>query len=296
MNIMNSRIRGILAVMVLAVLVLLAHTEPVSARVKSGTLGEKKGNIQKWSYDTKTKVLTIEGKGWMEEYITTGWDQYASKVKKIVVKGSIKNLYGACFWGFDEVESVVLTDTIEEIGYNAFDDTRKLKKITLPKNLKKIDSYAFSGSGIEEVVIPDGVTVIEEYAFEDGNFRKVKLGRKTKILKSAAFSGNEKLSDIALPDTMESIQKYAFSYCGLKTVTIPKNVREIGNAAFLKNRKLKKMVIKSHKIEKWGEDIFYGNEQKIKVVVPKEKYEEYKKKIQESGAGKNVKVVASGKW
>lgn len=44
---------------------------------------------------------------------------------------------------YDNTEVIKVSDGIEIIGHGAFYGFKNLKKITLPKNLKKIDSYAF---------------------------------------------------------------------------------------------------------------------------------------------------------
>ena len=69
------------------------------------------------------------------------------------------------------------------IPVNTFDGCTSLKNVTLPTSINKIDSNAFSNSGIENIVIHNGIT---------------RLG-------NSVFYGCTSLSEITLPNTISSI-------------------------------------------------------------------------------------------
>ena len=58
----------------------------------------------------------------------------------------------------------------------------------MPKNIKTIESSAFSHSNLEEIVFPDGLKKIDSYA----------------------FASCKKLKEIYLPDGVESVGENAF--------------------------------------------------------------------------------------
>ena len=91
-----------------------------------------------------------------------------------------------------EVEMVIFSDSIEHIGEYAFSECKKLKEISLPKNLKTVDDFAFYCCDLPtEVVFPDSV---------------ISLGER-------AFGGCDGLAQITLPQNVEIVGKWAFYSC-----------------------------------------------------------------------------------
>ena len=152
-----------------------------------------------------------------------------------------------------------LGNNIKTIGYDAFARTTKLRSITLPEGLERIEFDAFYKSGITSVYIPASVTYIASGIFDDcGNlntivvndnnqtffdisdmvllkyeYSDIVLLRGTKYfaipvgttrIDSGAFSGITTLMNpIVIPDSVRSIYGRAFYGCtGLTEVTIPK--------------------------------------------------------------------------
>ena len=61
--------------------------------------------------------------------------------------------------------SVILPDTIEEIGPLAFEES-SLEEITLPNGLQRIGLGAFSNTKIKKLIIPEGVTEFDSMCSE----------------------------------------------------------------------------------------------------------------------------------
>ena len=89
------------------------------------------------------------------------------------------------------IETLILSDTIENIGSSAF-DLRNLKEIVISKNLKKISS-----SGLENIGAGGNITSLD--------FRNTKL----ETLESYSLYSDAKLK-IYLPTTVNNIEKGAF--------------------------------------------------------------------------------------
>lgn len=65
-----------------------------------------------------------------------------------------------------------------------FKDCMELEKVVLPKTVTSISSYAFSNSGIRELVIPTSVKVIEPCAFDNcSRLEKVTVEDSKELLK-----------------------------------------------------------------------------------------------------------------
>ena len=65
-----------------------------------------------------------------------------------------------------KLEQYIVPDTVEEIGYKAFQVCSNLKQIILQDGIKTIDRYAFEGcANLESIYIPKSVTSIKREAF-----------------------------------------------------------------------------------------------------------------------------------
>jgi hypothetical protein len=100
---------------------------------------------------------------------------YTGLNKKIVIPTEIDGLPVVSIDGSlavnmgDDVTSITFPDTVEYISGDILrmSSCKKLKQITLPKNLKYIGGGAFMRSGLTSLTIPEGVTDIGEYAFAE---------------------------------------------------------------------------------------------------------------------------------
>lgn len=137
-----------------------------------------------------------------------------------------------------------------------------LTSVTIPKNVKKIGRWAFTGneetpSGLEEVTIEDGCSVIGQqmfqsctslksitipasvteigaYAFDECTaLKSVTLADGLTALGYGMFEGCEALESITIPDGITEIPDHAFVMCtALSSVTLPESVKKIGEGAF----------------------------------------------------------------
>lgn len=110
------------------------------------------------------------------------------------------------------LKEVVLGDSVNCIGDEAFKDCKNLSSITIPSTVKTIAYGAFAGcDGLTSITIPDGVEYIGNQAFKDC----------------------KNLLSVTIPSTVISIGREAFAGCeGLKTITIPYSIESIDNQAF----------------------------------------------------------------
>ena len=118
-----------------------------------------------WVYDPDTKTLTVSGNGATRDYdrnVYAPWRGF--NVSKVIFEDGVTRI-GNDNMLFSDVSEVVIADSVEEIGVNAFNVCSNLTKVTLPANLKKVDSYAFGSTAIKTVEIPKTLTEIGECAF-----------------------------------------------------------------------------------------------------------------------------------
>ena len=85
-------------------------------------------------------------------------------LKKVVISGTIANVYASAFSGCELLESVFLSDSVKTVDSSAFRGCAALRSIDL-KNTEKIGASAFEESGLTSVNINSCVTSIGNLAF-----------------------------------------------------------------------------------------------------------------------------------
>lgn len=89
-----------------------------------------------------------------------------------------------------------------------------------------------------------------------------------------------------------SIAKNAFkNNKNLKKVTIGNNIAKIKAGAFKGCKNLKMITIKSKSLKSVGKNIFKGISPKVKIKVPSEKLEKYKKLLANKGQKSTVRIT-----
>ena len=283
-----------LVISALAVMLLCNHSSS-SAKVHSGTF---EGNTR-WYYDTRTKTVTIDCKGRMEDGgqhgVSMDWrgNERYWKTQKVVFKKGITYIGKMTFNNFQNMKEVVLPEGLVSIGYSAFWQTSHLKKISFPSTLKKIGEDAFDGSGIESVSLKY-VKKVGSGAFSGTKLKHVTIPAGTSF-GSYAFCGCDELKSVRIEAGVKTISHSMFAVSGLKTVIIPVSVTEIGQDAFYafspEKGKLKKVTIRSTRIKKWGKGIFGKARKDLVIRVPKSRKKEYTKALRKGGLPQYVKIV-----
>ncbi len=124
---------------------------------------------------------------------------------------------------------------IIEIDAGAFDDCENLIKIKIPKTVKKIGRYAFSGSfNLTEINGAEGLTYIDSYAFAACTaLNKFSIPEGITEIKDFTFHGCSSLNSISIPNSVTRIGDYSFRYCiNLTNLTLSENLISIGKNAF----------------------------------------------------------------
>lgn len=129
---------------------------------------------------------------------------YLGDDKQVVIPETIEGVkvvtIGENAFADSEVESVILPDSIMEIGDDAFQDCKNLKTVQLPEKLKTIGMGAFA---------------------ECSNLTEVKLPEKLKTIGWAAFAGCSNLTEVTIPENVTSLEYFAFANCEkLRSVTM----------------------------------------------------------------------------
>lgn len=155
------------------------------------------------------------------------------ELKSVIIADSVNKIGANAFNKCSSLEKVKLPVGLTEIGEWAFSDT-SLEKIKLPAGLLKLEKSTFSSCNLQEINFQEGLTEIGEYAFHAcTSLEKTKLPASLTKIGGYAFIYCTSLEEIKLPDSLTEIGEYAFSYCNsLKEIKLPENLKEIGEWAF----------------------------------------------------------------
>ncbi len=165
-----------------------------------------------------------------------------------------------------KIESVVIPEGVQKIGYNTFSGCTALKSITFPSSCQDFDAIFGSTNNIPyqvelaktnnyfviingslinyfgndfEVNVPEGVTKIAPYAFESNKkISTVYLPESLRTIKSNAFYACSKLRTVYAKHGLEAIEANAFSGQSTLAIHLPNTVNEISDNAFDKKARM----------------------------------------------------------
>ena len=181
----------------------------------------------------------------------------------------------------DEYEGVPVTSIDEFAGVNL----EYITKITIGKNVKEIDDWAFGNSrnisffdiddenpyfcDVDGVIYTKDMKTLLFYpparAIEkskNDNGEEVKsisyeIPVGVEIIRSKAFYKCYELTEITLPSTLKSIEEMAFFRCSIKSLDLPENLIFIGKDAFSYCTAIEEVTIPAT-VTEIGEYAFYS--------------------------------------
>ncbi len=151
------------------------------------------------------------------------------------------------FYGCD-IESVVISDNVRQIGNSAFENCSSLSSVSLGNGVTSIGKGAFLGcTQLESIVVPDSVRSIGMSAFEAcGRLESVSFGTGLTEIGDYAFSLCSGLEQIIIPDNVQRVGNGAFSSCmALKSATLGAGINAISEYMFRECYDLEKVTFYS---------------------------------------------------
>ena len=165
---------------------------------------------------------------------------HIQNVRRLVVSGEMNSDDWARIMMMTSLFSLDLTNAeITEIPkqqlsrYNHSSNLAFFHEVKLPKTLKTIGEYAFSGTYIDEIVFPDSLQTIGNYAFSESRIREANIPETVTLIGEFAFQNNESLTNVNYPVSAKTIPQYCFNSCyQLQPFEIPEGISSIGARAF----------------------------------------------------------------
>jgi len=140
------------------------------------------------------------------------------------------------------LESVEVPATISSINGHTFEYCASLRNIVFPEtnpNYSIQNNFFLDGTGetlitsLQGTHIPDGVKSIQSYAFSGRELNEVIMPCSITNIGYRAFSGCRNLGNITIPESVTSIEEETFSNCSsLRYVKISESVTNIAALAF----------------------------------------------------------------
>lgn len=112
----------------------------------------------------------------------------SSCIRTVVIPDTVTQIGYQAFANCAGLLEVTIPDSVTEIGYGAFSGCTSLKLDKLPKNLNYIGEAAFGRCVFDDLVIPDSVNKIDKFAFGNSTINSFVIGDGLKTVKMDAFS------------------------------------------------------------------------------------------------------------
>lgn len=144
-----------------------------------------------------------------------------SRLKSLIILNDILEIEKSAFSNCENLIDVALPETIERIGYNAFDGCKKLvyeKKdglYYLGNNENKYLYLAKAEKNIARAVVETGCKLIAPYTFMDcKELEEVKIPVGVISIGRQCFDGCNELKNVLLPKSIEFLDSFVFAKCG----------------------------------------------------------------------------------
>lgn len=191
-----------------------------------------------------------------------------------VIEGIVITKIGDYAFAGDDIDNVVIPDTIEEIGNYAF-AKNNIKAIKIPNSVKKIGEGAFIHNSIKSISISQN-TIVGNACFNDNQlddenafFYKINANGIIDYSEIISYGGkmrsnvkipeikentplvtigekcfwDDDLVSVTIPDTVTSIQKEAFKDNYLVEVYLSDSINDVAINAFSNNNYLTQIII-----------------------------------------------------
>ena len=156
------------------------------------------------------------------------------KLTEVNFHENVDTIHDFCFSGCESLRTIELPEKLDEISWGCF-SISGLETVTIPENVRIIDSYAFDQCWeLEEIHIPDTVTVMEQYCLrQTRSLKTVDLPDRLRVTGWGMFSGGG-LESITLPDGLTTVTEYTFCDCdSLTEVIVPDSVVYMEDYCFM---------------------------------------------------------------
>lgn len=196
--------------------------------------------------------------------------------RSFVIKDGTTAILDQALFG-DDIESVIIPNTVKKIGLKAFFGCKKLRNIKIPSGVTSLGYGVFGESGLESISLPNTLTELPVRAFKDCyRLQNIEIPSSVTSLGYYVFDGSG-LTSITIPNSITIIPRGAFYACtSLKTVKLPQSIKYIDADAFKNCNSLEEVTCLSLTVPETNENFAYSDVKNATLYVPASALEAYK--------------------
>lgn len=160
----------------------------------------------------------------------------------------VANTTSYALYGHWNLKTLLLPESLTDIGISALGTCYKLHSVMLPSSLERIEEEAFFDCILlDSISLPSNITYIGKYAFRNcTNLVYINLKANITEISEGVFNECDAITRVDIPESVTSIGKNAFLSCDqLQTMVIPASVTKIGKNAFSTCPNLSSVIIPS---------------------------------------------------
>ncbi len=193
------------------------------------------------------------------------------------VPDGVETITSHAFEDCENIEKVIMPNTVNFIGYWAFSCARKLSEINISTACEFIGQFALADTSVTKIHISKSMNTIMGAAFGDSPLKEITAddGGTYYMENDALRSANELVKVVTdaksytTPDGIETIQQYAFSNLeDLEQITLPDSLKYIFPYAFKDCSKLAHITIPDNTQKIYGTAVF-GCDMLASIIIPK---------------------------
>ena len=171
------------------------------------------------------------------EIIQSGAFSSADKLTEITIPEGVTWIGASAFRNCDGLESIYIPDGVQHIGPAGFYNCDKLANIHLPASLDTICNGLCSKLPVlVELTIPRNVKLIDDFAFvESAALKNINFEEGSSLLTIGlrAFESCIALEHFEMPNTVTKLEGQIFGYCtGLKSVHLSESLTIMDSSTF----------------------------------------------------------------
>ncbi len=151
------------------------------------TLNEGLKTISQYAFRSCSKISSLSIPSTVTSIGQCAFYGCSSIASEITIPSGVNVISSNAFYGCTSIPSVVISEGVGSIGFEAFRDCYNMSSVLIPSTVASIGEYAFYNcSSLKDVVLPEGLT----------------------ILKREVFRYCSSLFSLELPSTIEDISPY----------------------------------------------------------------------------------------